>query len=833
MKAVIMAGGFGTRIQPLTSSIPKPMLPVANIPIMEYNIKKLIKIGIKDFIILLYFKPEIIKSYFKDGKEFGVNITYVLPDKDYGTAGAVRYAKEFLDTTFIIVSGDLITDCNFKNIIDFHEKSTSKLTIGITKVDNPLQFGVVVTNNEGKIERFLEKPSWGEVINDKINTGIYVLSPDILDFIPQNKPFDFSKDLFPLLMENDMPLWGYLLEGYWRDVGNITSYMEVHNDLFNGVVNLDYQKNLKLKKKKNGKLYYDKNCSINDSVKITNTVIIGKNAYIGKGVLLENCVIGDNVIIKNNSVIKNSIIWHDVNIDELCYIKKSIICNDVKIGSRVDIQDGCVVSEFCNIENNVEILKEVIIWPHKLIENSAVVNRNVIWGDQYKSNLISKGTIEGTSNIELTGDISSKIAEAFGSIFTAGSYVYLGRDYYKSSRMIKRFIMGGLLSVGINVIDLEVMPPNILRRKIYNDSNAVGGIHIRHSVTKQTKTKISLFSNEGLYVDGNIAKSIEKIYFSEKFRRVNPTRIGDITQTYNIKNNYKKDLLEKIDRSIFLERKTRIVVDLMHGMLSDVYPDLLGKLGIKSIIINAYPEDENFIYTAERLEESRNIVSQIVKELSFDMGVLLYPNGQKLEIVSDDGSILKPCKTLLTIIYALYLSNKKKFKVFLPPWAPDIWDASLNDVEIYRGRLMGKTIDFLKNFDLIADISGHYDFSVFGFHSDSAFASIKIVELLSSSNLKLSEIASKVPDFFFKQVNIEIPSNKKAFIMRQISDYAKTKSKVTYNSGIRIYFDEYSWVFAIPDDIKNHIKLYIQAKDNATGSKIEEEYKQRIKEWIE
>ena len=833
MKAVIMAGGFGTRIQPLTSSVPKPMLPVINIPMMEYNIRKLNSIGINEFVILLYFKPEVIKSYFGDGSQFGISIEYILPDKDYGTAGAVRYAKDFLDTSFIIVSGDLITDFNFNDIIAFHEKNESKLTIGITRVENPLQFGVVVTDESGRIEKFLEKPSWGEVINDKINTGIYVISPEILDFIPADEPFDFSKDLFPLLMGNDIALWGYLFDGYWRDVGNIPSYVEVHEDILNGVVEPGYSKNLKVKEKESGIIYYGEHCILHDSVKPIGRVVLGDNVYVGKGVLLENCVIGNNVVVKDNSIIKKSIIWNDVKMGEFCYIKRSVVCNNVNIGKRVEAKEGCVLSEFCSIGDNVEILSDVFIWPHKFIEDDAIVNRNVIWGDSYKSNLFAMGVIEGTSNIELTGDISSKIAEAFGSIFPVGSNVYVGRGYYKSSRMIKRFVMGGLLSVGINVIDLEVMAPNVLRHKLYRDENAVGGIHIRRSVAKQNKTRISFFTNEGLFVDDNIAKSIEKIYFTEKFRRVNPTRIGDIIKPYNIEAEYKKRLLKRIDRGIFLDKKPKIVVDLMHGTLSDIYPDLVGELGIKSIIINAHHKEEDFVNASEKLKESREVVSDIVKNLSYDMGFLLYPNSQKMEIVSDDGTVLESNKALLAIVYALHLQNNNKIRVFLPPWAPDILDSMLNGVEIYRSRLMGKESKFLRDFDFIADVNSHYGFTSFGFHSDSAYASIKIVEILSSLDMNLSEIINRIPQYYYKKIKIPIPRNKKAFIMRKISDYAKTKNKVSYNSGIRIYFDKYSWIFAIPDDVEDLIKLYVQSDNYALGVSIEDEYKEKIEQWIE
>ncbi len=220
IKAVLMAGGFGTRIQPLTNSIPKPMLPIVDIPMMEHIVNKLRHSGIEEIVILLYFKPEVIEEHFGDGSRWGVRITYALPDEDYGTAGAVGYAREHLDTTFMVVSGDLVTDFDLDRIIDYHRRKASKLTITLTPVEDPLQFGVVITDKSGRIERFLEKPSWGEVFSDTINTGIYLIEPEILAYIPANSAYDFSKDLFPRLMEEGIDLWGCSVEGYWRDVGN-------------------------------------------------------------------------------------------------------------------------------------------------------------------------------------------------------------------------------------------------------------------------------------------------------------------------------------------------------------------------------------------------------------------------------------------------------------------------------------------------------------------------------------------------------------------------------------------------------------------------------------
>src|SRR5512138_962274 len=238
MKAVIMAGGFGTRIQPLTSSLPKPMIPLFNRPIMLHIVELLKNHGITDLVMLLYHQPLVIKNFFRDGSEFGVKITYVTPLEDMGTAGAVKCAEKYLDERFVIISGDLLTDFNLEKVIAFHADHRAKATITLTSVKDPLQFGVVITDKEKRIIQFLEKPGWGEVISDTINTGIYVLEPEVLQYIPEGENFDFSQDLFPLLLEKNEPLFGYPAKGYWRDIGNTDSYREAHHDIFKGRVSI-------------------------------------------------------------------------------------------------------------------------------------------------------------------------------------------------------------------------------------------------------------------------------------------------------------------------------------------------------------------------------------------------------------------------------------------------------------------------------------------------------------------------------------------------------------------------------------------------------------------
>src|SRR5215469_1759970 len=192
MKAVIMAGGEGTRLRPLTSNQPKPMMPIANKPMMEHIVELLKRHGFEDIVVTVAFQANAIRTYFGNGSEFGVNMVYATEETPLGTAGSVRNAMDELDEPFLVISGDVLTDIDLAGIVDFHREKKALATIGLKALENPLEFGIVITREDGSVERFLEKPSWGQVFSDTINTGIYVLEPEIFDHIEPGKPVDFS-----------------------------------------------------------------------------------------------------------------------------------------------------------------------------------------------------------------------------------------------------------------------------------------------------------------------------------------------------------------------------------------------------------------------------------------------------------------------------------------------------------------------------------------------------------------------------------------------------------------------------------------------------------------
>ncbi|MHB1548648.1 MAG: nucleotidyltransferase family protein, partial [Acidimicrobiales bacterium] len=221
MKAVIMAGGEGTRLRPLTSNQPKPMLPMANRPMMEHVVNLLRNHGFEDIVVTVAFMANAIRTYFGDGSEFGVRMVYATEETPLGTAGSVRNARDELEERFLVISGDVLTDIDLSRVVSFHEQHGAVATLALKAVDNPLEFGIVITNDDGSVERFLEKPTWGQVFSDTINTGIYVLEPEIFDFIPAGRPVDFSGESFPAMLEAKRPLFGYVADGYWEDVGTL------------------------------------------------------------------------------------------------------------------------------------------------------------------------------------------------------------------------------------------------------------------------------------------------------------------------------------------------------------------------------------------------------------------------------------------------------------------------------------------------------------------------------------------------------------------------------------------------------------------------------------
>ncbi|MGD9968966.1 MAG: sugar phosphate nucleotidyltransferase [Sulfuricurvum sp.] len=832
MKAVVMAGGFGTRIQPLTNSIPKPMLPIVNKPMMEHTIVALRDLGITDFIVLLYFKPDVIRNYFQDGSAWGINITYVIPDDDYGTAGAVKKAQEYIgDENFIIISGDLVTDFDFQKIFDYHKAKNSKLTITLTSVENPLEFGVVIANEEGRIEKFLEKPSWGEVFSDTINTGIYIIEPEILNYIPKNENFDFAKDLFPSLMRQGVELIAGYAEGYWRDVGNPESYRDVYEDILSGKIGVKMPGTKHVYP--DGVLWSEEEYDFDGEVEIVGTVVLGRGVTLKKGVKLSNVVIGDNVTISGGSKIRNSVIWNDVSIGRNARLDGCVICNDNVLEKNVTAKAGMIIAEGCEIGQLVTVEKDVTIWPNKVLEDASIISRSVILGDKYRNSIFENGRVSGQSNVELSCEMATKLAEAFGAQLPVGSTVLVSRDYNRNSRMLKRAFLGGLLAAGIDVVDYNAVPSAVMRCSLYGNDQYAAGVHFNQKIDDPTTTVITFFNHDALRINSDMAKKIEKAFFKEVFRRVEYSKIGQIHALDHAGeyDRYKKGIETLLRSHAFRCMNCRVAIDMMHGMASEVFPDILNDLGVDHIMFNAYPDEKKLENINSLMKRSNEDMSSIIRALELDAGFMIYPHGQRLDIICDKGDLLSKQSALYVVLLLLNMEAKATGtvkRVFLPTWAADI--VYFEHLEIERGQYANFKSEQMKTYDLVATGEGNFAFTEFATHRDSMYATLKILEMMVNHSVTLSELIASLPKYYYHSFQVPCKQSLKGKMMRKFLEDAKGKESSTLD-GVKIWLDTNDWVLMIPDQYSDHLNLTIQAERSEEGERYVEHYMQKIEEW--
>lgn len=829
MKAVIMAGGFGTRIQPLTVSIPKPMIPLFNRPIMLHIVELLKKHDITELVMLLYHQPFFIKNFFRDGSDFGVKITYVTPIADMGTAGAVKAAEKYLDERFLVISGDLLTDFNLRKIIDFHVDHKAKATITLTSVKDPLQFGVVITDKEKRITQFLEKPGWGEVISDTINTGIYLLEPEILKYIPEGENFDFSQDLFPLMLKKKDALFGVTAKGYWRDIGNTDSYREAYHDIFRGKINL------KIDEPKQD--FVGKDLRIGADVKLEHaaglegTVVIGDNSQVLGDVRIKDSVIGRNCTIEAGVRLSNCIIWDNSYVKKGAKITDSVICSNVRIGQGAILEEGVIVADDTSVGDEAVIKADVKIWPKKTIEAGATVTSNMIWGEKWKKSLFEGALIKGLSNVELTPEFCAKLGCAYGTSLPKGSFVLGCRDSNPSSRMLKRCFMGGLLSAGINVRDMKMASLPLVRYKL-KTFGEVGGVHFRQAQDDPAMLEIVFLDGDGLDFSSNMGKNVERTFFKENFRRAHHTEPGIITDINNVGDFYREGFLRALDRELLKKSAFTVVVDFSFSPASLTLPRLLNELGFSVIALNAYVDEGRGIQAKEKYL-ALNQLSAIVSSLGAQAGFWLDPSAEGITLVDENGRICTGIE-LLSLAVALLLKTGQMGAIAVPVQAPSTIEkmAGQKGYQVVRTKSSDRAmLEVASSSEIVltATTDGRFAFPRFQAAFDGMFAIAKLMELSSASGITLSEALSEVSQSSFLQTSLPCPWEMKGGIMRKMSEDSLEK-EATFIDGIKVHFGA-EWVLVLPDQYLPVIHIVAEARDQKSAQRLLGEYESKIVAW--
>tara|TARA_B100002003_G_scaffold250293_1_gene289170 strand:- start:560 stop:1645 length:1086 start_codon:yes stop_codon:yes gene_type:complete len=360
MKAVILVGGQGTRLRPLTINTPKAMVPVLNTPFLEHVIRYLRHHNVKEITLALSHLAQPISGYFGDGSQFGVRLNYVLEETSLGTAGAVKNAESYLDETFLVLNGDIITDLDITAMLDSHHQRKTKITIALTPVDDPTSYGLIETDAKDRVTRFLEKPSWSQVTTNMINAGTYIMEPDVIAYIPYQTKFSFEHELFPLFLQNDEPIYAYPSTAYWIDIGTPEKYLRLNKDLLNGKSN---QYSLP----PNKKVIIGETCHIHPTAQIAGPAVIGSSCTVGLNVKLKGpIVIGPGCVILDDSVITESIIWQAVNIGRKAEVKGSIIASNCHLGDDSIVEEA-VLGDNVTVASGHKLKPGSKIWPRTTV----------------------------------------------------------------------------------------------------------------------------------------------------------------------------------------------------------------------------------------------------------------------------------------------------------------------------------------------------------------------------------------------------------------------------------------------------------------------------------
>ncbi|MEM2959383.1 MAG: sugar phosphate nucleotidyltransferase [Candidatus Jordarchaeaceae archaeon] len=828
MQAVILAGGKGTRLRPLTVNTPKPLVPVGGIPIMEYTIRLLKKYGVKDIVISLGYLSEKFEEYFGDGSRLGVNLTYSYEKVPLGTAGAVKHAQRFISDTFIVASGDVLTDINLSDFLNMHRKSGALASIALTRSINPTAFGIVFQDEDGFITRFLEKPGWGEVFSDIINAGYYIMEPEVLDLIPKEREYDFSKDVFPKMVSNSQKLFGYKISNYWMDIGTPQKYLEANYDVLKGSLKID----LPYKKSKDG-LWMGENVRVAEDCEIYPPAVIGDFCRLSRGAVIDRfSVLGAGCYVGEEARISRSVVWNNTSIHKSASLRSCVVGSRCEVGEKSKVLDGAIIGDDCILGPESLVQENILIWPDKLIQKNSIVNMNVIWGVMWKKSLFGDYGISGLANLEITPEFATKLGAAFGTYLGEGSSVVVGRDTYLISRMIKRAMIAGLQSAGVNVFNLRVLPTPLIEEAV-RANNARGGISISVPRENENVINVRLFDSEGIDLNEAEQKKVEDIFFKEALRRSKSVDVGDILYPTRFVESYLETSRNYLDTKLLSSAKMRIVIDCADGSSSMIAPTFLRDLGCEVIAINVSFGESAPRRALPSAPNSLHTLSKTVKALDADLGATFDSDADRVLFVDERGEVVSGDTSVALLALAALTDFGRGSKIVVPISTSQIVDilVSEHQGEVIRTKLGLRPLAeaVIRNKAVFGgDETGGFIFPQIHPFRDGVISVAKLAEFLTRSGQSLSEIIGGIPRFYTMKESIPTPLQHRGVIMRTILENAEGESFDTID-GIKIYLDK-GWVLIRPSSEEPVFDIFVEAQTESKAKELIKNYTKEIQE---
>ncbi len=822
-----MAGGEGSRLRPLTINRPKPMVSIVNKPCLGHIFDLLKTHGIHDAFVTLQYLASQIQDSFGDGGSVGMRLRYSVEETPLGTGGSVRQIGDRLDGTFVVISGDALTDIDLSKVIAFHKEKKAAVTLTLYHVPNPLEYGVVITNDDGRITKFLEKPSWGEVFSDTINTGIYVIEPRVMERYKVGDAFDFSKDLFPQLLADGEPLYGYVASGYWTDVGSISEYARANADVLQGKVRAG-----SLGREIQPGVFTSGEVDIDPTAKLTGPIYLGNGVKIAaEAEIIGPTVLRDYVSVDYGAVVDRSIVWRNSYIGDRSELHGTIVGRQCALKTRVVLEEGSVIGDHCVVNDGAKVRSQVKIWPDKQVESGAVVGASLIWGSQGRRALFGRFGVTGLVNIDLTPEFVARLGASYASTLPQGATVTMNRDQHRSSRMLKRALMSGIVSAGIHVTDLGQAPLPIGRFHTRR-MGAAGGVHVRVSPFDVRVCDLKFFDRQALDMDKAQERKVETAFFREDFRRVGYDEVGAIFESPRIGEHYSEAFLaEMIHRKEVAERRFKVVVNFSHGTAAQFLPQLLNTLGIELISINGVVSENVGSRSFDEFQAQKAELAAIVATLSASAGVIIDAGGEKAFFVDDKGRITSDMQFLSA--FAWLSATVTPGVVAVPVFAPSSIDKIVQDAggKVQRVRASASAqmdVAAREHPLVVGDGVGGFIFPRFHPSFDGLFATVRLLELLAVTGKTLSEVMDETPPASVARIQVACPWEQKGRVLRVLASDPRTE-RVRQIDGVK-HQDDGEWVLVLPDSDRPLFNIYAEARDESRAWTLAHEYAERVEQ---
>ena len=814
-----MAGGAGTRLRPLTTAVPKALLPIVGEPMLARVVRLLSHHGVDRCVVTLQHQASVVLKYFSADRIEGVGLRFLTEPRPLGTAGSVRYARAWLegDDDILVISGDCLTDMNLQALEQRHRETRADITIALARRADPRNYGVVMIDADGWVQGMVEKPSWGEVSDDTVNTGVYIVSPSVLESIPADEPSDWAQDIIPALLARGARVQGVVMDGYWEDVGTFASYSRAQRDVLDGLVHSDVD----AFEVAPGVLVAT-GAELSPDADVRPPVYIGPFAKIEADAIVgPYTVVGTNALVRSRAVVDHTVLHPNVYVGNDADLRGSIVGRATEIRRGARVLDGSVIADGCTIMDGAVIGTDVMIYPGKTIDEGTVVDESVVWESPAQRQVFSDSGVRGIVNVDMTPERIVRLAAAFATTLPKGATVSVGRDHSRAARALNRALAGALTAAGINLRDLRAVTTALVRNDTARYSE--GGVVLRTTPGRPDSIDVLFLNSQGGEISSHQREAIERIFTRKEFRRPLPSDIGDIRTPHRVLDDYANDVESEITMDAIRRAHPRIVLDAGGGPSVGVLSMIMGRLGLDALTVGAAMEEEAAADQAPYREAALRRLSGLVVSSGARIGARLGPTGERLSIVDELGRVIDDGRMLL-IMLDLMAASRHSGCVAVPVTTSRLAE----EVAAYHGtsvRRIGNGSAALAaaatepDVILAGDGRGRFVLPALGPGPDAISALMMLLSLMADTDLSLSQLNGRIPATSVIARTVTVPWHRRAGAMRAVRHQAEG-AEVDTLDGIRVVYGDGSWCLVLPEDDQACLTLYAEAADAATAERL-------------